>query len=93
MTKVSRTSEDFPGFRVHFKAVDLNKVFLRDWRLVGGQEIPLSKEAESFGRGSSIAQIVSSGPDDYFPAIEQVYFSIITSAYLILRYRDFNGFV
>src|SRR5680860_468785 len=60
--------------------VDLNKVFLMDWLLVSGQEIRLSKNTASFTKGSSAVQIVSSGPDDDFPAIEQVYFSIINSA-------------
>ncbi len=60
--------------------VDLNKVFLMDWLLVSGQEIRHAQKIATFVAGSSAVQIVSSGPDDDFPAIEQVYFSIINSA-------------
>jgi len=60
--------------------VDLNKVFLMDWLLVSGQQIRHAQKTATFVAGSSAVQIVSSGPDDDFPAIEQVYFSIINSA-------------
>ena len=60
----------------------LDQVFLADWKLVSGQQIKSSKKnilGITKKRGS-IVQIVSSGPDDDFPAIEQVYFSIINTA-------------
>ncbi len=60
----------------------LNHIFLIDWQLVGGPKIKILKEVEgkSSGKGKSTVQIVSSGPDKDFPAIEQVYFSIINQA-------------
>ncbi len=60
--------------------VDLNKIFLLDWQLVSGQEIRQAQKTPFFVKGSSTVQIVSSGPDEDFPAIEQAYFSIINSA-------------
>ncbi|SDE44880.1 cardiolipin synthase [Pricia antarctica] len=67
--------------KIQGPAVDeLNQVFLVDWQLVSGQEIRPSRKTASFVGGESTVQIVSSGPDDDFPAIEQVYFSIINSA-------------
>lgn len=59
----------------------LNRVFLADWQLVGGQQIDLGepKTNDDFD-GKSTVQIVSNGPDDDFPAIEQVYFSIINQS-------------
>lgn len=59
---------------------DLNQVFLSDWQLVSGQEIHPAQESPEHRDGKSLVQIVSSGPDDDFPAIEQVYFSIINAA-------------
>ena len=69
--------------KIEGSAVDhLNRVFLTDWQLVGGQHIDLSKEdyLERNIDEKKIIQIVSSGPDNDFPAIEQVYFSIINQA-------------
>ncbi|WP_149302737.1 cardiolipin synthase [Pareuzebyella sediminis] len=59
---------------------DLNQVFLADWKAVSGQGSLVKEEKEINEAGSSMVQIVSSSPDSYFSAIEQVYFSIITSA-------------
>jgi len=61
---------------------DLNHVFLTDWKLVSKMEIPDLKTniPSTEYRKDTTVQIVSSGPDDDFPAIEQVYFSIINSA-------------
>lgn len=61
---------------------DLNAVFLQDWQLVSEQEVQSSKSipSKNASAGSSMVQIVSSGPDDDFAAIEQVYFSIINGA-------------
>lgn len=63
-------------------AADLDRVFHQDWQLVSEREIP-STETPTFTSediGTSKIQIVSSGPDDDFPAIEEVYFSMINSA-------------
>lgn len=64
------------GAAVH----DLNRVFLADWAAVSGQNDLIGKSKNIVGSGTSTVQIVSSGPDSDFPAIEQVYFSMITSA-------------
>ncbi len=63
-------------------AACLDRVFLTDWQLVSGQLVNSSKKSmpRTTKQGRSIVQIVSSGPDDDFPAIEQVYFSIISTA-------------
>jgi len=62
-------------------AVDLDRVFHQDWQLVSEREIPSKKETISkhHNLGKSTVQIVSSGPDDDFPTIEEVYFSMINS--------------
>ncbi|MCW5515757.1 cardiolipin synthase [Muriicola sp. Z0-33] len=60
----------------------LNYIFAMDWNLVSQIALPplipsynLVDEADE-----TITQIVSGGPDDDFPALEQVYFSIINRA-------------
>ncbi|MGB5553015.1 MAG: cardiolipin synthase, partial [Flavobacteriaceae bacterium] len=60
----------------------LNSIFLWDWRLVSEQPIDASVESKSnvSESGKAMVQIVANGPDDDFPAIEQVYFSIIGQA-------------
>ena len=62
-------------------AVQLDAVFLSDWFMVSQQdlthEIPALYESPEEG---VLTQIVSSGPDDEFPTIEQSYFSIISEA-------------
>lgn len=59
----------------------LNHVFLMDWQLVGGQSIG-SQNGTAYAEKDkkSVVQIVASGPDDDFAAIEQAYFSIINDA-------------
>jgi cardiolipin synthase len=61
---------------------DLDRVFLQDWQLVSEQEIQPVKQTifKDIGNDSSIVQIVSTGPDDDFSTIEEVYFSMINSA-------------
>lgn len=69
--------------KIEGPAVDhLNRVFLTDWRLVGGEQVDSPKITfpEHDPQARKIIQIVSSGPDDDFPAIEQIYFSIINQA-------------
>ena len=50
--------------------------------MVSEQEIAPVRKAisKNIGKPLSMVQIVSSGPDDDFPAIEEVYFSMINSA-------------
>lgn len=59
---------------------DLDQVFLTDWQLVSGKEVVQVQKSDSTNKGKSMVQIVYGGPDDDFPAIEQVYFSMINSA-------------
>ena len=69
--------------RIEGSAVrDLNLIFLEDWQLVSEQEIAPVRKAisKNISKPLSMVQIVSSGPDDDFPAIEEVYFSMINSA-------------
>jgi cardiolipin synthase len=58
----------------------LNQVFLRDWHLVCQQRPELPPYPHFRSTGKSTVQVVHNGPDDSFPAIEQTYFSIITTA-------------
>ena len=61
----------------------LEEVFLSDWFLVSEEQLYLGKP-EKFDfvnpEDSVPIQIVSSGPEDDFATIQQVYFSMITSA-------------
>ncbi|NHF57722.1 cardiolipin synthase [Flavobacteriaceae bacterium TP-CH-4] len=62
-------------------AADLNRVFLEDWQLVDGRRpVAIDSVFQTTGMGATDVQIVSSGPDDDFPTIEEVYFSIINNA-------------
>lgn len=65
------------GKAVHF----LNQTFLTDWYLATEEDIDLSRfhMEGTTSKGTSM-QIVSSGPDDDFPVMEQVYFSMINNA-------------
>lgn len=60
----------------------LNQVFMMDWYLVSHELLkPLeSPFAVTKTISNSLVQIVSGGPDDDFPALEQTYFSIINTA-------------
>ncbi len=61
---------------------DLNQVFAHDWLLVSNEKIDSLIEPQQLeiSNEKSIVQIVANGPDDDFPAIEQLYFSIINEA-------------
>ncbi|NAY92424.1 cardiolipin synthase [Muricauda sp. JGD-17] len=65
------------GEATHF----LNQIFLTDWYLATEEDIDLSqfKIEGTINKGTPV-QIASSGPDDDFAVMEQVYFSIINSA-------------
>ncbi|MGW9685737.1 cardiolipin synthase [Flagellimonas sp. 2504JD1-5] len=60
----------------------LEEVFIADWFLVAEEQLQLGNCAkEKFKiHGSQIVQVVSSGPEDDFPNIQQVYFEIINEA-------------
>ncbi|MGB5818989.1 MAG: cardiolipin synthase [Saonia sp.] len=60
----------------------LNTVFAMDWYLVSEKKLEASTTYKiPYTEGQPInVQIVASGPDDNFPTIEQVYFSMINSA-------------
>lgn len=60
----------------------LDNVFAMDWYLVSEEKIePTAPDKmPASGNGKAMVQIVSSGPDDDFPAIEQFYFSMINEA-------------
>lgn len=63
-------------------ASHLDYVFTTDWYLVSQKKIiplPVSDNFETKDF-DTLVQIVSGGPDDDFPAIEQVYFSMINAA-------------
>lgn len=60
----------------------LDKVFAMDWFLVSNEKLELpqvSGDLQGNGPGAWV-QIAASGPDDDFPGIEQLYFSMITKA-------------
>lgn len=60
----------------------LNDVFVKDWYLVSQKEIvplPQLKVLDTSNDGK-LVQIVSGGPDDDFPVLEQTYFTMINKA-------------
>lgn len=61
-------------------ARDLDAVFINDWELVSGRRLPLPLPVSGPVPGASLLQVVSSGPDDAFPLMEQLYFAMINSA-------------
>lgn len=63
-------------------ASHLDFVFAMDWYLVSQKKIePILLPSESSTKNSeTLVQIVSGGPDDDFPSLEQTYFSIINMA-------------
>jgi cardiolipin synthase len=68
--------------RIEGEAVDyLNGLFISDWYLASNKKVDTTSFTihKTEKRGSSM-QIVPSGPDDDFAAIEQVYFSIMNNA-------------
>lgn len=60
----------------------LNQVFMMDWYLVCQKLLNPFEHPEGIPnpKTDSLVQIVSGGPDDDFPALEQTYFSIINAA-------------
>jgi cardiolipin synthase len=58
----------------------LDTVFINDWEKVSGIRLPLPEKLSIQNRGESLVQILATGPDDHFPLMEQMYFSMITGA-------------
>jgi cardiolipin synthase len=58
----------------------LDTVFINDWELVSGNQLELKKPIFPELPGKSRIQILASGPDDDFPLMEQLYFTLINSA-------------
>ncbi len=58
----------------------LDTVFINDWELVTGHRLPLPEPWEGPPPGKVEAQILATGPDDDFPLMEQMYFSLINGA-------------
>lgn len=58
----------------------LDTVFINDWELVTGHRLPLPGPIEGPREGRVPAQVLATGPDDDFPLMEQLYFSLINSA-------------
>ncbi len=60
----------------------LQRVFIKDYHFAGNEDILLNDKyfPKIEANGSSIAQVVSSGPDSKYPAIMQQYLAMINSA-------------
>ncbi len=60
----------------------LNHIFSMDWYLVSQEliEKTVLEEKSRASNSNTLVQIVSGGPDDDFPSLEQAYFTIITQA-------------
>ncbi|MFZ9003463.1 MAG: cardiolipin synthase [Robiginitalea sp.] len=61
-------------------AHQLDAVFINDWELVSGKRLEIKAPAYKTPPGSNRVQILATGPDDDFPLMEQLYFSLINSA-------------
>lgn len=62
-------------------AKHLDHVFITDWFLVSQKEIlPLPIQVVPIYEDGKQVQVVSGGPDDDFPTVKQVYFTIINTA-------------
>lgn len=58
----------------------LNCVFVQDWNLVSQQSIEAIAPLQIPEKGKVKLQVLATGPDDDFPLMEQLYFSLINSA-------------
>ncbi len=61
-------------------ALHLDTVFINDWELVTGHRLPLPVPLRGRQPGRAPVQILGTGPDDDFPLMEQLYFSLINGA-------------
>lgn len=58
----------------------LDTVFINDWEKVTGNRLPLPSVIRNTAVQSRWVNILATGPDDPFPLMEQLYFSLITHA-------------
>jgi len=58
----------------------LDTVFINDWELVTGNRLPLPVSGTGPDPGGVPVQILATSPDDDFPLMEQMYFSLINEA-------------
>jgi cardiolipin synthase len=61
-------------------AHQLNTVFINDWELVSGKKLEIAAPDYGSLPGRKRVQILPTGPDDDFPLMEKLYFSLINSA-------------
>ena len=61
-------------------AHQLDAVFINDWELVSGKRLEIRAPVYAQPPGNQRVQILATGPDDDYPLMEQLYFSLINSA-------------
>jgi cardiolipin synthase len=61
-------------------AHQLDAVFINDWELVSGKRLEIKAPVYKGTPGNNRVQILATGPDDDYPLMEQLYFSLINSA-------------
>ena len=61
-------------------AHQLDAVFINDWELVSGKRLEIRAPVYTHPPGNQRVQILATGPDDDYPLMEQLYFSLINSA-------------
>ena len=61
-------------------AHQLDTVFINDWELVSGKRLEIRAPVYKSPPGNNRVQILATGPDDDYPLMEQLYFSLINSA-------------
>jgi len=61
-------------------AHQLDVVFINDWELVSGKRLEIRAPEYKAPPGNNRVQILATGPDDDYPLMEQLYFSLINSA-------------
>jgi cardiolipin synthase len=61
-------------------AHQLDAVFINDWELVSGKRLEIRVPIYKSPPGNNRVQILATGPDDDYPLMEQLYFSLINSA-------------
>jgi len=61
-------------------AHQLDAVFINDWELVSGKRLEIRAPVYTHPPGNQRVQILATGPDDDYPLMEKLYFSLINSA-------------
>ncbi len=61
-------------------AHQLDAVFINDWELVSGKRLPIKAPVYEAPPGNNRVQVLATGPDDDFPLMEKLYFSLMGSA-------------